>query len=198
MHKQIHAPVCDQHSFNVYTFYNVDNVEVPLSGSFKQFTDSFRVTQSGLDCPRIGKNCQRCALDCQRTRKDCKMSVTDYQGRNIDCNRSEMNIEARTIDCQRSEMDYQGIDCQRRNMNLPGRSMDPQRKRINYTRRNIDHQRRNTDCKGNEENIYSEPVFDDDSTYEDHRRPDHGDRSVTSQHRNDKSRMKVLETIPPM
>ena len=25
-------PVCDQHSFNVYTFYNVDNVEVPLSG----------------------------------------------------------------------------------------------------------------------------------------------------------------------
>ena len=125
------------------------------------------------------------------------MSVTDYQGRNIDCNRSEMNIEARTIDCQRSEMDYQGIDCQRRNMNLPGRSMDPQRKRINYTRRNIDHQRRNTDCKGNEDNIYSEPVFDDDSTYEDHRRPDHGDRSVTSQHLNDKSRMKVLETIPP-
>ena len=122
----------------------------------------------------------------------------DYQGRNIDCHRSEMNLEARTIDCQRNEMDYQGIYCQRRNMKLPRKNVDPQRKRINFPRRSIiDHQKRNMDCKINEENIYSEPVFDDDSTYEDQRMTDHGDRSVSNQKLNNKSRMKVLETIPP-
>jgi hypothetical protein len=94
-------------------------------------------------------------------------------------------------------MNYQVIGCQRRNMNLPGRNMDPQRKRINYTRRSIDQHRRNTGCEGNEENIYSEPVFNDDSTYEDHRMPDHGEQSLSNQNLNDKSRMKVLESIPP-
>ena len=75
----------DQHSFNVYTFYNVDNVEVPLSGSFKQFTESFHVTQSGLNCQRIGKNCQRSDLDCQKIGKNCQRSDLDCQRTRKDC-----------------------------------------------------------------------------------------------------------------
>ena len=82
-------------------------------------------------------------------------------------------------------------------MDLSWRNMEPHQKMINFPRRIIDHQIRNKDCKVNEENMYSEPMFDDDSTYEEHRMSAHGDQSLSNLNLNKNSRMKVLETIPP-
>ena len=146
---------------------------------------------------RIERDCQN--SEGKKLLEDCQTSEMDSQGRNIgqgigkESQRSEMDYyQARTIDCRRSEYKGTKSDYPRRNMDLSGRNMEPHSKKINFSRRSIDHQPRNMDCKVNEENIYSEPVFDDDSTYEDHRMPDHGDQSLSNQKLNDKSRMKVL------